>query len=101
MNHRYVPEKASHKLPSLVYVVANSHMYPIAEQSIRESVFAMGQSNSNSKCVFGFKGGKVKTDWNPENKIVVNPSFEEIRVIKDANVVLTNMTTLQGLLLQD
>jgi hypothetical protein len=48
--HQYTHQKRSHRYPSLVYVCANSHLYPIIEQSVRDSIFAISRTNS-SKCV--------------------------------------------------
>ena len=39
--HRYIPDKPSHKLKALVYVCACSHMFPVTEQSVRDSIFAI------------------------------------------------------------
>jgi hypothetical protein len=35
MFHRYIPDKRSHKLPALVFVVANKHMYPVLSDALR------------------------------------------------------------------
>jgi hypothetical protein len=39
--HKYIPERKSHRIPPLVYVVANSHMYPVVEVTVRKSLFAI------------------------------------------------------------
>jgi hypothetical protein len=50
MFHRYIPTKRNHKLPSLVFVVANKHMYPILNDALRKSLFAAERVKESSFC---------------------------------------------------
>jgi hypothetical protein len=37
--YQSTPEKRSHKYPALVYVLANQHLYPITEQTVRFDIY--------------------------------------------------------------
>jgi hypothetical protein len=96
--HKYIPERKSHRIPPLVYVVANSHMYPVVEDTVRKSIFAIEKLKA---CNFINK--KVKSNnrqFNNELPVVVNPNFNEIQQLQDLNVVYTNLETLEPLLIQ-
>ena len=95
--HQSTPEKRSHKYPALVYVLANSHLYPISEQTVRDSIFAISRS-SNARCMVGYKSNKSKSTWNPELEVVMNPHFHQISDLENKNVVFTNRSNLRDLM---
>ena len=83
----------SHKYPSLV----NHHLYPVTDQSIRDSIFATSRS-TNSKCVVGYKACENTSNWNSDVEIVLNPKYHEIKDLENKNVVFTDKLNLRELL---
>lgn len=95
--HHYKPLRPSHKLPALVYVCSNSHLYPINDQSLRQSIFAKERESSSLKGMPRYKSEQRK-HFN-DNPVVINPKFEDISSMKNVNVVFTSLTTLMPLVL--
>lgn len=84
----YAPAVRSHKLTSLMYVVANYHMYPVVDQSLRKCIFA-----NKNKCEFAIKrkSETAKMKKSAANT-VLNP--EDLNGLTNVNVVFTVIKTL-------
>jgi hypothetical protein len=99
MFHRYIPAKRNHKLPSLVFVVANKHMYPILNDALRKSLFAVERVKESSLC-YRRNGKKAKTvTFHNKRKTIVDPAIEQIRSLSNVNVIFTNVETLLPLVI--
>lgn len=96
--HHYKPAKASHKYPSLVYVCCNSHLYPIEEESVRNSLFAT-ERERESKSGVSIYNKKTTNRFFNGNQVILNPEFKDICKLKNANVIYDNMSNLLELVL--
>jgi hypothetical protein len=93
--HKYIPQRKSHRIPPLVYVVANSHMYPVVEDNVRKSIFAIEKLKTCN-----YINNKIQSNnkrFDNELPVVINPDFGEIQQLQDCNVVYTNLDTLEPL----
>ena len=95
---RHNPDNPSHKLPALVYLVANKHLYPIIDEAARNSIFACERDKS-SKVASKYWGLSNKTPFKEDTPVVINPEFDDIKDLKDTAVVMTYLTSLLDLVL--
>lgn len=68
--HKFIPSKRSHKLPALVYVVADRHMYPVLDEGLRRSVFSSDRANNVVK-----RTTSKRPVFDNSKPVVVNPAF--------------------------
>jgi hypothetical protein len=99
MFHRYIPDKRSHKLPALVFVVANKHMYPIVNDALRKTLFAVERLKESSFC-YRRNGKRAKAlTFDNKRETILNPAFEQISSLSNVNVIFTDVETLLPLVI--
>jgi hypothetical protein len=94
--HRYIPEKPSHKLKVLVFVCGCSHMFPVTEQSVRESIFAIERTKTNKISTVAFKDYTKSNN----NEYELNIPWDNIPSKSQMNIVYTDVECLMELFIQ-
>ena len=93
--HHTSPTKRSHKIPVLVYVVANKHMYPIVDETVRNSIFAIERTKSSKRCVAVRRLANKKEI----GETILDPGFKDIQTYSNCIIVYTTMTSLLDLVI--
>ncbi|KAJ3088328.1 hypothetical protein HK100_008074, partial [Physocladia obscura] len=91
---RYIPEKRNHHCPSLVYVCANQHMYPILDEALRKSIFSQERQQS---CGKPFKRMSNKKIFDDTLTTIIDPPYEQLDSLENVNVVYTGINDLTDL----
>ena len=89
--HHYSPTKRSHKIPVLVYVVANKHMYPIVDETVRNSIFAIERTKSSKRFERRLANKKEI------GETILDPEFKDIQSYSNCTIVYTLLTSLLDL----
>lgn len=97
--HKYTPAKWNHKLPSLVFVVANKHMFPIVNDALQKSLFAAERVKESSFCYWHDCKKRKTLTYDGKQETIVNKAFEQICGHSNVKLTYTNMETLLPLVI--
>jgi hypothetical protein len=95
LRHKYVPDKKSHKFRSLIYVIANHHMYPMVSDTERRSFLAKESAKSSDTC---FQSNSHSRVFDNGKDIALNPEWQDIHGMTNTNVIFTSGQSLLSLL---
>ena len=91
------PAKRNHNLPALVFLVASNHLYPVEDTTLRNKIFGTEKAkDSNYKS--NYKRPIKKQTFDSSKEVLIDPSFKEIPLLKNVNVVFTCLVSLLPLM---